>query len=212
MAGHVPRKWFTFPVRDLDNQSLPRYIFKPKRLWWCESVSPNWHFTSTMAANCRISSVNYFVHRIVRKHAVIVLGENRQISRACLQLFTDWSVAFCVDAVACRTTGLIFRFAYIDILSRCARVKSDDRIDNYQPLELSRFHNAISSRLYSKFIIKVIWRSALIWINYEPDRAKLRLPHLTQNSLRPPNFPWRAACYRVLRSRRTDREFDYLGV
>ena len=90
-----------------------------------------------MTGDAHISSVNHFVHRIVRKHAVIILGKNCQISRARLQLFTDGSVAFCVDAVACPTTGQIFRFAYVVILSRCARINSDDGISNYQPLEHS---------------------------------------------------------------------------
>ena len=96
-----------------------------------------------MTADRRISSVNHFVHRIERKHAVIILGENCQISGARLQLFTDRSIAFCINAMACPTTGLIFRFAYIDILSRCGRAKPDDRIGNYLPLKRSRFHGAI---------------------------------------------------------------------
>ena len=83
-----------------------------------------------MAGDRRISSVNHLVHRIVREHAIVVLGENCQIGRGRLQLFANWAIAFCVDAVACRTTGLILRSTYIDILSRCARTKSDDGIGN----------------------------------------------------------------------------------
>jgi len=84
-----------------------------------------------IAADRRISSINHLVHRIVRKDAVIVLGENSEISRASLQFFAYWAVAFCVHAVACRTTGLIFFTAVVytwlrndeDFLERYARAQ-----------------------------------------------------------------------------------------
>ena len=78
----------------------------------------------------------------------MVLGENSQISRRRLQIFAYRSGAFCVNAVACRTTRLVFHLSYVDILSRRACTKSDNRVGNYQPFESSRFHNAVSLRLY----------------------------------------------------------------
>jgi len=54
-----------------------------------------------------------------------------QISGVRLQLRANWTVPFCINAVARRTTGLILRFAFHDILSRCARTRSDDCTGNY---------------------------------------------------------------------------------
>ena len=47
-----------------------------------------------MAGDRRISPVNYFVHRIVRKHAVIFLGETCKVRRVCLQVLPTGPLPF----------------------------------------------------------------------------------------------------------------------
>ena len=90
-----------------------------------------------MAGDRRISSIDHLVHHLVRKHAVIVLGENCEVGRTCLQFLADWSVAFGV--VACRATRLVFDFANIAVLSRRGPSKSDDRSADHQPFEHNHF-------------------------------------------------------------------------
>ena len=97
-----------------------------------------------MGNNRRISTVNHLVHCIVREHAIVVLSENCKIGRWRLQFFADRAIAFCIDAVARRTTRQIFRSADINMLSRCARTKSEDRSGDYQPFDRSRFRIARS--------------------------------------------------------------------
>jgi hypothetical protein len=53
--------------------------FRVEVLRWDKTVSPHWHLTIAMAGNC-IAPVDYSVHGIQRKDAIVFLGKNRQVT------------------------------------------------------------------------------------------------------------------------------------
>lgn len=88
-----------------------------------------------------VSSINRLVNSVQWKHAVVLLGEPRQIGWLCLQPGAERAISLSIVAVACRAICQVFRLARIKILRPAGRIHSDYHTDDQRPASSSLHHN-----------------------------------------------------------------------